>query len=191
MVKIILASKSPIRKRILQEADIPFEVMVSDADETPDYTKSYEEQFRDISMRKAKKVFQSTTDMGKRVIVAADQNIMFKGVLYGKPKSIEEARNLIKSMQGSDEIYAYVGNAILYADGDKILRGINNCDISRMRMDNLSEETLERYLANNSPLAKCGGISIEDADFLHLVDGRMSTAKGMTIEYLQELLLTL
>ena len=187
MIPIILASKSSIRKQMLEKENIPFEVMVSNADESPNLSKSFEEQLADISMRKAQVVFEQTVDRGPRIIVAADQNIVFENVMYGKPKTMEEARNLIQSMQGHNDIYAYVGNALIYANGDQKLQVINNCDIARMRMDILPNEELEDYLANQKPLTKCGGISISDAKFLHLEEGRFSTACGMTMEYLQEL----
>lgn len=187
-MNIILASKSEIRKTMLEEANIPFEVIVSDADETPDLSKSFAEQLKEISMRKAQVVFEATKDRAKRIIVAADQNIVFNDVMYGKPKDIDEARELIKSMSGNDNIFAYTGNSLIYADGDKIIKAVNNCDIARMRMDEISDEQLEDYLATSEPLTRCAGIIIRDADFLHLEEGKMSTACGMTIEYLQELL---
>lgn len=189
MVKIILASQSPIRKEMLEEAKFPFEVIVSDADETPDETKTFEEQLKEISMRKAKVVFERTSNQGERIIVAADQNIVFNNKMYGKPATIEEARKLIKSMQGSDKVFAYTGNTVIHADGNKILGIINDCDISRMRMDdNIPEEELEDYLKNKSPLKRCAGISIIYSDFLHLEEGKYSTACGMTIENLQDML---
>ena len=187
-INIILASKSEIRKQMLEEAGIPFEVIVSDADETPDLSKSFGEQLQDISMRKAKIVFEKTINRGKRIIVAADQNMVFDNVMYGKPNSIENARQLLKTMMGKDNIFAYTGNAILYADGNKIVKEINNYDISRLSMDKLSDEVMERYLKDSKPLTKCGGISISDAEFLHLKEGRLSTAYGMRIEYLQEMI---
>jgi len=188
MVNVILASQSPIRKKMLEAEKIPFEILVSNADETADSSKSFEGQLSEISMRKALVVFKATIDRGERVIVAADQNIVFNNTMYGKPKNLEEARELIKSMEGSNSIYAYVGNTIIYANGRNIIKVINNCDISRMSMDSISEEELEDYLTNKKPLTKCGGISIADAGFLHLEEGKFSTACGMTIEYLQELL---
>ena len=125
MINIILASKSEIRKQMLEEADIPFEVIVSDADETPDLSKSFGEQLQDISMRKAKIVFEKT---------------------------------------------------------------INNYDILRISMDILSDEKLEDYLKNSKPLTRAGGIMVKECDFIHLQEGRLSTAYGMTIEYLQEMI---
>lgn len=191
MIKIILASKSSIRKQMLEEAKIPFEVFVSNADETPDLSKSFQEQLKEISLRKARTVFEATINMGKKIIVSADQNIVFNNIMYGKPKDLNSARELINSMKGNNNIYSYVGNSIIYADGDKIIKTINKCDIARMRMDNITNEELENYLINNSPLSKCGGINIVDTHFLHLEEGKMSTASGMTIEFLQELLSSL
>lgn len=185
--RVILASKSPIRKQMMVNADIPFEVIVSNADETPDDKKSFRSQLSEIAMRKAKTVFEGTIDEGMRLIVAADQNIVFDGKMYGKPKSIDEARKLIKSMAGSDQVFAYTGNAILLADGREILESVNVTDIARMSVDQMSEKVLEEYLEKGEPLTKCGGISVADTPFVHLKEGRSSTACGMTIEFMQEL----
>lgn len=185
--RVILASSSAIRKQQMIDAEIPFEVTISDADETPDENKSFRAQLAEIAMRKAKVVLEETSQRGIRLIVAADQNIVFDGKMYGKPESIEEARKLIKSMQGRDDIYAYTGNAVLIADGNEILESVNVTDISRMSMDEFSDEVLEDYLKNHTPLKRCGGISITDAPFLHLKEGKYSTACGMTIEIAKEM----
>ena len=50
---VILASKSAVRKQQLIDSSIPFEVIVSNADETPDESKSFRDQLAEISMRKA------------------------------------------------------------------------------------------------------------------------------------------
>lgn len=186
--KIILASKSPFRKKMLEELGIEFEVVVSNADETPDESLSFGEQLKAISLKKAKAVFEKTISQGKRVIVAADQNIVFGGKMYGKPSTIQEARDLIKSMRGSDEIYAYVGNTIVEADGDQIIQIISNFETARMSMDNVSDEIIEDYLINDTPLQRCGGIHVDNVEFLHLLEGKLSTARGMTTEYLEEIL---
>lgn len=188
MEKIILASQSQYRKKMMEEAQLSFEVIVSDADETPNEQLSFAEQLAEISMRKAQTVLKMTKDAGKRIIVAADQNIIFDGVSYGKPKSIEEARFLIVKMMGSNEIYSYTGNTIIYADGEQVLKCVNNCDIARMHMEYATSQDIEAYLITGKPLTKCGGINVKDTPFLHLVEGKLSTAMGMTIEYLEEML---
>lgn len=187
MKTIILASQSMFRKEMMEQAQIPFEVIISDADETPTEGLSFEEQLAEISMRKAQTVLEMTKDRGRRIIVAADQNIIFDGVSYGKPKTVEDAKFLIVKMMGRD-VYSYTGNTVIYADGEKIIDCINNCDIARMHTEYATDETIERYLAEGRPLTKCGGINVKDTPFLHLVTGRLSTAMGMTIEYLQDMI---
>ncbi len=189
--RVILASKSGVRKQQLIDASIPFEVMVSDADETPDESKSFKDQLAEIAMRKAMTVFEETKNRGRRLIVAGDQNMVFEKKMYGKPATIDEARELISSMLGTDELYAYTGNAVILAEGDKILQSINLTDIARLSVDDISEDELEAYLATGKSLKYCGGISITDALFVHLKEGRMSTARGMTLEYAKEMMSSL
>lgn len=189
--RVILASKSGVRKQQLIDASIPFEVMVSDADETPDESKSFKDQLAEIAMRKAMTVFEETKDRGRRLIVAGDQNYVFEKKMYGKPTTIEAARSLIKSMLGSDEVYAYTGNAVILAEEDKILQSINLTDIARLSVDDISDDELEAYLSTGKCLTYCGGISITDAKFVHLKEGRMSTARGMTLEYAKEMMSSL
>ena len=117
-----------------------------------------------------------------------DLSDVFDNVMYGKPKSIDEARTLIKSMRGTEELYAYTGNAVLLADKDKILQSINITDVARLSVDDISDEEVENYLKIGNCLSICGGISINNALFVHLKEGRMSTARGMTLEYAKEIM---
>lgn len=189
--RVILASKSAVRKQQLIDDSIPFEVIVSNADETPDSSKSFKNQLAEIAMRKAKTVFEQTRDRGLRLIIAADQNIVFDNVMYGKPKSLDDARRLITNMMGSEEVYAYTGNSVLLAEGNDILQSINITDVARLSVDEISHDELEYYLKNNKCLTYCGGISISNSNFIHLKEGRMSTARGMTLEYAKEMMSSL
>ena len=189
--RVILASKSAVRKQQLIDDSIPFEVIVSNADETPDESKSFKNQLAEISMRKAKTVFEATKDRGLRLIIAADQNIVFDNVMYGKPKSIDEAQNLLNRMRGTEEVYAYTGNAVLLAENDRILQSINITDVARLSVDNISDDEVANYLKDGKCLSVCGGISINNCLFVHLKEGRMSTARGMTLEYAKEIMSSL
>ena len=189
--RVILASKSAVRKQQLIDDSIPFEVIVSNADETPDESKSFKNQLAEISMRKAKTVFEATKDRGLRLIIAADQNIVFDNVMYGKPKSIDEACHLLYNMRGSEEVYAYTGNAVLLAENDRILQSVNITDVARLSVDNISDDEVVKYLKDGKFLSVCGVISINNCLFVHLKEGRMSTARGMTLEYAKEIMSSL
>ena len=186
--RVILASGSKYRKTKLETIGIPFEIMVSNVDEAPDQSKTPKDQLADIAMRKAKAVFEKTKDRGRRLIIAADHNLMFEGKLYGKPKTIKEARNNIQAFRGSQNIYSCVGNAVLLADRDIILQSINTTDASRLSMDSISNLEIEKFLKSGDWRQVCGGANLNNALFVHTVEGRTSTAYGMTIEYAQELL---
>lgn len=185
---IILASKSKIRKEFLKNLGINFEVIVSNIDETFDVKKSFEDRLKEVSRKKAMSVFNSTSDRGKRIVIAADQNIIFHNKMYGKPMNIKEAKKFIQEMEGHF-LYSYVGNCLIYANGSNIIEMINDCDISMMKMDKISDVELESYLNTCMPLTKCGGINIIDTPFLHLEKGRLSTSIGITTEHLENMLI--
>ncbi len=190
-LEVILASQSDIRKKMLQDKKISFEVIVSDADETPDPQLHVMDSFKDIAMRKAMKVFEETQNRGKRIIIAADMNYLFCGRRYGKPSSLMEAEYFIRSTEGRYDLYAFTGNAIIYAQGKQIIKTVNTCDVARLRVDNISDKELAEYLSKPDTLKKAGGMTISDASFLHLEQGKRSTAMGMTIEHFLELYKTI
>lgn len=185
--RVILASNSEIRKQMIINTDIPFEVVASNAIETHNTSKPFRAQLAEIAMEKAKAVLNKTSDRALRLIIAADQNIVFEGNMYGKPKSLDNARKLIKSMQGRNNIYSYTGNAVLIANGKEVLESVNITDVAKMSMDVISDEILENYLENHEPLTKCGGFNIINTPFVHLKEGKYSTACGMTIEIAQKM----
>lgn len=96
--------------------------------------------------------------------------------MLGKPKSIEALRDLLLEMRGSDQIYSYTGNAILLADKDKNLQMINVTDVVRLSFDNISDESLEEYLKEGNCLNYCGGLSVTDGGFVHVLEGNKSTS---------------
>ena len=186
--RVILASSSVFRRQQMIDAEIPFEVIVSNADETPDESKNFRDQLAEIAMRKAMAVFEPTKDRGRRLIVAADQNMVFEGKMYGKPKDTTEARALFSRMRGTNELYAYTGNAVLLAEGDRILQSVNRTDISRLSVDNISDEELDAYIENGRCMSCCGAVVVDGNQHVRLREGKASNACGMTIEYALEML---
>lgn len=184
MANIILASGSAIRQEQLKKAGIQFEAITSGADETPDMSKCPSDRIAEIALRKAEAVLLATKSMGRRLIIAADHNIMFENELHGKPKTIAAARQLLRRMRGSRAIYSYVGNAILLAEENRILQSINLTDIATLSIDSISDDILD----SQASTFYAGGFQITKNDFVHLVSGRYSTAAGMTIEYITEIL---
>ena len=91
-------------------------------------------------------------------------------------------------MRGTEDVYAYTGNAVLLAENDRILQSVNITDVARLSVDNISDDEIVNYLKDGKCLSVCGGISINNCLFVHLKEGRMSTARGMTLEYAKEIM---
>ena len=186
--RVILASSSVFRRQQMIDAKIPFEVVASNADETPDKSKSFSDQLAEIAMRKAMAVLEMTKERGRRLIIAADQNMVFEGKMYGKPKDAEEARAWFSRMRGTDELYSYTGNAVLLADGAEILQSVNKTEIARMSVDDISDEELDEYIANGRCLTCCGAVVVDGNKHVRLTEGLASSACGLNIEYALDML---
>ena len=103
-MKIILASKSPRRKEILETMGVEFEIDVADVDESVDESLSPLEAVCEISKRKAKAVSQRHT--GEKIIISADTVVVIDGRIIGKPKDKEDAFNILKGLSGkTHEVY--------------------------------------------------------------------------------------
>ncbi len=185
---IILASQSEYRKKMLKETlgAIPFSVIASHSEEISFDSDEFDAQLKGIALQKALTVLNLTRHRGKRIIIGCDQNIVFNNTLIGKPKNMTEAYELLCSMQGSNQIYSHVANVIILADKDNILKQTAKHDIARMSMDKISEDELISFLEKGTALKCCGGFNISDTPFVHLEEGSMSTAMGMTTEFVKD-----
>ncbi|MBR2289409.1 MAG: Maf family protein [Clostridia bacterium] len=83
-MRIILASKSPRRKELMDLAEFNYEILPSKADEAWDNSLSIEENSRNIGYQKAKDVFDNT--QGDRAIVGSDTIVVIDGEVLRKAK---------------------------------------------------------------------------------------------------------
>ena len=95
-MKIILASGSPRRKELLKLIVPEFEIKVSESEEILDDNIKPEEQATQLAHLKAKEVFKKTE--GDRIVIGADTVVAQNSKIYGKPKSREHAKKIIKQL---------------------------------------------------------------------------------------------
>ncbi len=93
---IILASKSPRRRELLEKLGLNFTVMTEDVDETMDPARSLEDEIRRVSERKARAV-QNLTQPGD-LIISADTVVCVDGRRLGKPADEADARAMLLSL---------------------------------------------------------------------------------------------
>ena len=143
--KIILASKSKVRKEILDKHNIYCEVKPSNVDE--DVVKenliresaSPEIISKNLAELKANKVSLSQSD---RLVMGADSVIDLAGELISKPESREEALIILKKLNGKK--HNLISSVCISKDGSMIW---NYTDKAELTMKNFTEEDLKIYLS--------------------------------------------
>ena len=146
--KIILASKSKIRKEILDKHNIPCEVRPSNVDE--DIIKeslikesaSPEIISKNLAELKANKISLIQRD---KMVLGADSVIDLDGELISKPRSREEALKILKKLNSKK--HNLISSVCISKNGSMIW---NHTDKAELTMKNLSEENLEDYLSKIS-----------------------------------------
>lgn len=154
MQKIILASGSPRRKQLLEWAEIPFEVLVSDTDESYPAGLSFEETAMHIARNKALAV--QSMNNSNPVIVAADTIVVCNDRIIGKPKDREDAIHILMELSGNTH-KVITGVAILNNDVEKIFS-----DITTVTFHALTKEQIEFYVDNYKPYDKAGAYAIQE-----------------------------
>ena len=186
-MKVILASKSPRRKELMDLLGIDYEIIVSNADETLEEGMSFEEQSKRLGYIKAKAVFDETS--GDRIVIGSDTMVMKDGKLYGKPKDREDAIRMLNELK-NDKHQVFTSLAILVQKGDKYEEYID-CDITDVYFSDISEIEIERWVDSGEAYDKAGAYGIQSskfAVFIDKIDGNYSTVVGLPINKLYNIL---
>jgi len=105
-MRLILASKSPRRKRLLEGLGISFGVIVSNADEESINEENHAEHVQKVARLKVDTVAKDSPDS---IIIGADSMVVLDGRRIGKPKSVDDAVRILKMLSGqTHEVYTGV-----------------------------------------------------------------------------------
>jgi septum formation protein len=159
---LLLASRSPRRHEILERVGVPFKVETRDVEEKLDPDLDPRALVTALAFEKALAVAR---DNPSRVVLAAD-TIVYDGRLLGKPATIAEARDMLRSLRGRAH-RVYTGFALVrLVDNRKVVEVVE----TTVRFSDFSDEMLERYLATGEYADKAGGYGIQGYGSL-LVEG--------------------
>lgn len=177
MSKIILASASPRRVELLRSLGVDFDVIPSAAEELHDESLNPAVLCELNAERKAADVAKNHTD---RVVLGADTLVTLDGKLFGKPRSLEEARTMLSSLSG--RTHQVITGVCLYGGSRKSLFS----EITEVRFKLLTPQVIDSYLSTVSVLDKAGAYGIQERGDL-LVDnisGSYSNIVGLPVERL-------
>ena len=182
--KLILASGSRIRRQLLEEAGLQFEVINSNVDE--DLLKKelqgrpFGEQVIRLASEKACTVSRDNLDA---FVIGSDNMCTIDGKIFDKPIDHEDAVNHLSSLSGKKH---FQNNGIsIYHEGKEVW---SNFDVTELEMKELSLQEIEDYLNLDKPYSACGCYHFESngKDLFTCINGLESTVMGLAMEHLIE-----
>ncbi len=160
MPSFILASQSPRRKTLLEWAEIPFEIIVSDADESYPTSLAIEEVPAFIAKNKAlavKEMILSTKPaLVNTCIIAADTVVVLDNKIIGKPSNKEQAIESLLALSGQTH-KVITGVVLLHQDKEMSFN-----EITLVEFHDLTLEQIEFYVDKYQPYDKAGGYAIQE-----------------------------
>ena len=190
MPKIILASKSKVRKKILDENDILNEVKPSNVDEDIVKLSLLKEKAtpeiisKNLAELKANKVSNKYVD---DLVLGADSVIDLEGDLISKPNDRNEALEILKKLNGKK--HHLISSVCISKNGSMVW---NHTDKALLTMKKMTEEELKEYLLKISDEALYAynvyQIEGEGRDLFSSIDGNENTIMGLPIEKIKKYL---
>ena len=158
MINFILASQSPRRKTLLEWAELPFEVVVSDAEEIYPADIPIEEVPVYIALNKANAVKEkiSNTNLQNSCIIAADTVVVLDKQIIGKPVDQYDAIASLQKLAGKVH-QVITGVVLLYQDKE-----ITFSETTQVEFHTLTQEQIEFYVSKYKPYDKAGGYAIQE-----------------------------
>ena len=188
--KIILASKSKVRKNILDKNGIECVVEPSNVDEDPVKESLLKEQAsseiisKNLAELKANKVSMKKTD---EIVLGADSVIDLDGELISKPENREEAMQILRKLNGKSHLL--ISSVCISKNGSMIW---NYTDKAKLTMKNFTENELKNYLTKISDEALYAynvyQIEGEGRNLFSKIEGNENTIMGLPIDKIKDYL---
>lgn len=186
-MNVILASKSPRRKEILEGLGIDFSIVTSDADEGCE-EQDPELLVKELAKRKGRAVHDLLSREGKEIsdtlIIACDTVVHINGQILGKPKDRCQAVEMLSMLSGKSH-HVLSGLYLLYG-GKEITRHAT----TEVIFAPMTAEEIERYVDSNEPYDKAGayGIQGKASVFIRGIVGDYFNVVGLPVNLLCETL---
>lgn len=214
MTRLILASQSPARTKLLSHAGIRHEVLVSDVDEDAVQARYGVTDPHDTALLLARAKAEAVASLPEAdgaIVIGCDSVFEFDGEAHGKPYTADVARERMLRMSGSmgvlhtghwlvdcrdtdsdtdgdaDSEGAHDDGAVTARGTGATLGSVSSAEVHFMEM---SADEIETYIATGEPLQCAGSFTIDGygGAFIRKVDGDPHTVVGLSISTLRALL---
>ena len=184
VTKLILASKSPARKKLLQAAGLAFTVEPSAFDEDSIVCQQPDRLVETLALKKAEIVAANHPEPA--VVLGADSLFAIDGEIYGKPHDAAESLQRLQKMQGKMGVL-YTGHAAIDTAQQQQVSCVGATKVYFARMS-LTE--IRRYIATGEPLACAGSFALDGFGglFIDRIEGCHSNVIGISLPLVRRML---
>ena len=178
-MKIILASKSPRRKEILENLGLKFEIITADADESSDITNP-DKLVTTLAERKGRAVVEKLDDKSDRLVIACDTLVYAEGEFLGKPKDRSDAERMIKLLSGKKHLV--VSGIYLYLNGKEVTAAAQTGVV----FDEMTDSEITEYIDSPEPYDKAGGYAVQGLASVYIsgLEGDYFNVVGLPVNLL-------
>jgi nucleoside triphosphate pyrophosphatase len=176
--RVVLASGSPRRARILDSLGVPFRVVVTNADETLRPGEEAGAAAERLARLKAACVQDEALP-----VLAADTLVTCGGRILGKPRDGAEAAEMLRLLSGRAH---EVVTGVCLAAGGRALSGVERTTV---RFATLTPRAVEWYVSTGEPLDKAGAYHVDGrgAAFIEAIEGSPSNVAGLPVRLVLKL----
>ena len=182
---LLLASASPARRRLLEQAAIPHRVQVSGVDEdaiTDPDPRLLVQRLAEAKARAVVEAGATGSQRGLEAVLGCDSVLVFEGQVYGKPLDAQQACDRWRCMAGGwGELHT--GHCWLAGSGEPRLATVT----TRVQFAPLTEQEIVAYVATGEPLQCAGGFALEGIGGLMVerIEGCFSNVIGLSLPLLR------
>ena len=182
--RLILASASPRRKKLLTDAGMEFEV-VSPPIQEPDDGLRYlqpSQQAEALAYFKARCVAQEHPDC---LVIGADTLVALGKTVLGKAPDASAAREMLRTLSGTKHA-VITGVALVGPDEQRLI----SSDVTWVQMRKMSDDEIEAYIASGQWVGKAGAYGIQESAerFIESIDGSFTNVVGLPMELTRRML---
>lgn len=184
MVKLILASNSPRRKKIMENLGLDFEIIPSNYDEKLETDVFSYDLIEDLATQKALDVVKRVDN--DKIVIGADTVVVLHNKILGKPHTKDLAFKMLRDLSG--ETHSVVTS--ICGINTKTSRAALVSTTSYVRFNELTDEMINYYIDTFSPMDKAGSYGIQELppNYINKFEGSFENIVGLDSESVMKVL---